>query len=224
MFMLLINNVQLVSLLLILPIFSTVAKTKTYQVEILIFETQDEAALSQGWPLKPGKPSIINVVHIDSDKQANFTALTDDALKLVSSKRKIENNYHLILHKGWRQTVTDKESAFGVHVTGGSQYHHDKQEIFEVEGLITLTHTRQLNIDTDLVFRKPMQLISKNGQMGKFAEITDKTNWEKLPNTKLQAFRLTDSSHVTLSDMHYIDHPLYGVIILITPEKTEKLS
>ena len=200
---------------------------KWYRVEVLIFETKDKQALAEEWPINPGMPSFTNAVSLGSDPAIEFGQLSDGHLALLDAKRKIQKNYHLVLHKAWRQTISDKEHAQKVHLIGGKNFGGEGAN--EVDGILRLSSGRFLHVDADLLFRKPMKVIMppvSGEQAGttisaKFAEVANRNVWQNEPDTKLQSFRMKESSRVKLEEIQYIDHPMYGMIIMVTSEKTD---
>jgi len=135
------------------------------------------------------------------------------------------------MHKGWRQMLSDKETATSIHLLGGQPFSDSLSESksYEVDGMIKLSGGRFINVDTDLLFYKPIKLISPTNPelspsentegMARFAEVSLK-NWKNEFGARLQAFRLKESSRLKADEMHYIDHPLYGIIIVVSPEKS----
>ncbi|MBS0289454.1 MAG: hypothetical protein JSS07_05410 [Proteobacteria bacterium] len=185
-------------MLIILLLSSNYALAQTqkhYHVEILIFESKEKEDL-QAWPIDPGKPSLNNTISLVQDPEADFGQLSDNSLVLNNAKKRIQKNYHLVLHKGWRQTITDKEHAPKIHLFGGKALsdNNGAAGMHEVDGIVRLSLGRNIYIDTDL-------LLSKSTL------------------NKMQSFRLIESSKIKPDEITYIDHPLYGIIVMVIPEK-----
>lgn len=209
-------------------ITSIKAQDKWYHVEILVFENNDKNALAEEWPLDPGKPALKQAMTLVTEPNTEYSQLDDKQLLLNAAKRKIQNNYRLILHKGWRQILTDKGHAQNVRLIGGKQYSNNDMtgempiggNQYEVDGIIRFSGGKFLHVDSDLLFRKPVTIVSPEGATtAKFTEIADKNNWQNQPNAKLQTFRMKESARLRLEEIQYIDHPLYGVIIMVSQEK-----
>lgn len=214
-------------MLLIFPFLVNAQAEKWYRVEVLIFENNDKQALTEEWPLNPGLPSFANAVNLNSDPTIEFGQLSDGHLALIDARRKIQKNYHLVLHKAWRQTIGDKEHAQKVHLIGGKDF--GGSTAHEVDGILRLTSGRYLHVDADLLLRKPMKVIlppmsadqTETAISAKFADVANRNLWQNEPGVKLQSFRLKESSRVRLEEIQYIDHPMYGMIIMVTSEKTD---
>jgi hypothetical protein len=201
----------------------TNAGEKWYRVEILVIEAKDKSALAEEWPLEPGKPSLSNSVSLNSDLQTDFDQLPNNQLTLGNAKKRLQQNYRLIMHKGWRQKLADRENAPKIHLHGGQIYNTDDEE---VDGIIKLSAGRYIHVDADLLFHKPMRIVSGTedpNSTARFAEVANRQNWQNDPSARLQAFRLKETSRLKADEVHYIDHPLYGIIIVVSPEK-EKLT
>lgn len=175
----------LIFLMLLLCMGQAIAKEdKWYRVEMIIFEMQDKNGLTAQNNL--GTPSFANAISLNTEPNADFSLLTDKQLSLHDAKQRIQKRYPLIMHKGWRQLITDKEHAQKVHVTSNINNN-------EVDGIVRLSMGRNLNVDTDLLFRK-----------------TGSDN----------TFRLKETSRLRADEITYIDHPNYGVLVMVSPEKT----
>lgn len=156
---------------------------KWYRVEMIVFEMGDKNAASE--TSDPGMPSFTNAVSLTTEPNAEFSLLTDKQLSLNNAKQRIQKRYPLVLHKGWRQVITDKDHSQKVRLTGGKND--------EVDGTVRLSLGRNLNVDADLLFKK---IGSAN------------------------VYRLKESSRLHPDEIAYIDHPNYGVIVMVTPEKS----
>lgn len=233
--------------LLLLPLTSSICYAKTdraYRVEVLIFETQDKNALAEEWPLDPGKPAIASALNLASEPGAEYSQLPDNQLMLHDAKRKIQKRYPLVLHKGWRQVITDKDHAQRVHLVGGKVFNRtsvsggaDSQSNvsgqmsvgspqYEVDGTIRFIASKYLHVETDLLFRKPMKMVTaeagigaelNSGSSARFAEVA--SNLQQQDNVRLQAFRLKETNRIKMDEIQYIDHPFYGVMVMVSPEK-----
>lgn len=194
-----------------------------YRVEVLVFETKDKNALTEDWPADPGKPMLTNSVNLVSDPTVQYGQVADNQLVLTDVKKRIQKNYRLVLHKGWRQPISDKEHAQSVHLLGGKYFGHDEAQAdnyHELDGIVRFTAGHYLHVDADLLFKKPMKILSgEAATTARFAELSDKTNWQNQPDVKLQSFRLKEISRLKMDEIQYIDHPMYGVIVMVTPEK-----
>ncbi len=201
---------------------------KWYRVEVLVIESKDKSALAEEWPLDPGMPLLANAISLDSVSNTDISPLTENQLTLTRAKKRLQQSYRLIMHKGWRQTISDKTTAHNIRLVGGQNYAADDAKS-EVDGIIKLSTDRYMNVDADLIFYKPIKIAAdssielgvtpENQGTAHFVE-TPLQNWQNDPQARLQPFRLKGSSRLKADEIHYIDHPLYGIIIVVSPEKT----
>ena len=89
-----------------------------------------------------------------------------------------------------------------------------------LDGTVEFTQSRYLHLAVDLVYRVPVASgyegtdAPTNGTEG---EATDGSG--AVPMTWLQPYRLEESRRVAAGELHYFDHPVFGVIALVTPYK-----
>lgn len=244
---------SLALVLLMLSCFKTYAKEEQwYQVEVLIFENLDKAGLQESYPLNPGQPNVSAAKRLldassTSDEAQNYIQVNNDALQLNDAKEKIQKqgSFRIILHKGWRQRISDKNLSDTLRLVGGKSYSSRggsdtqlddalganadvKQSAYEVDGTIRVSKSRYLHVDTDLILTKPMRVLStatgvqgslNAGTSATFTNVSNRNAWQQEANARLQAFRLKQSIKMKSSDVQYIDHPLYGMLVTIKPEK-----
>ena len=91
------------------------------------------------------------------------------------------------------------------------------QGLYEFEGKITITLSRYLHAYTDLVFRRPrlsLDAVSSNTPQDQYLAAYA-ADTRILNNHRLQEHRRMRSKN-----LHYLDNPEFGMLILITPYKT----
>lgn len=250
---------SLIVAVLMLSCFSAYAKEdQWYQVEVLVFEHLDKAGLQESYPLNPGRPNLSAARSLlDASKaqsaggeMQNYVLVSNDALKLNDAKDKIQKQgtFRVILHKGWKQKISDKGLSESLRLVGGKSYSSKgssagddmqqndtlganadvKKSAYEVDGTIKVSKSRYLHVDTDLILTKPMRVLStatgvqgslNAGSSATFANVSNRSAWQQEANARLQSFRLKQSIKMKSSDVQYIDHPMYGMLVTIKPEK-----
>ena len=178
-----------------------------FNVELVIFEHLDPQAIrAESWRQEEELP-FIEGTHVltpssKSKKNASLPPYAELAFKLLPSKDRYLNKatkemadsqlYKPLLHIAWRQPVLDKEQAKPVHIRSQGN---------TIDGLITLSLARYLHLDADILYHhKTANFTSDNDQ---FAGI--------------QTFRLKESRRMRSKELHYFDHPMFGMIVKITP-------
>lgn len=207
-----------------------------YDVEIIIFRHHDLfGASKENWPLDPGEPDFVNATkllpslprRLSSAQTARlrkplaFTRLRSDELRMNDQLDRLlkSKGYEPLMHMGWRQPGYDREQAKAVHISGGipmarESDQGDQSQMLEliyydnklegppppiINGTITLVRSRYLHFETDLVYHNTLP--EQKGDI-------------HLPT---RYFRMQTSRRMRSTEINYIDHPMFGILVLITP-------
>lgn len=167
-----------------------------YDIEIVIFEdVRSKYSDSESWPLIPEE-------YVATDKNASgsrvmqsdkrIKILQDESLRLSSEIRRIEesNEYKVLIHTAWRQPGLDKPSSFPVHIATNKQA--DNDTISYIEGDVTLVMSRYLHVSGNLMLYK-------------------ESNGGYVP------YPISFDRRMRSREKHYIDHPMVGILVLVTP-------
>lgn len=206
----------------------------TYRVELVLFEhTDPNAFYSESWPQDAGLPDMNGAVDVFAGERGPgkaFRALPgsngelDDVAKLLDNSER----YHVILHRVWQQTGLDADKAVPVVIHGGTDYapnypqlmaprwEYDAQGILveipgparleQVDGWVKVVLGRYLHVYTDLAYRKPVML-----------EHTDPVTQQVTRTPDLYTIRVQEKRRMRSRELHYLDHPLLGMLVKITP-------
>ena len=189
-------------------LFSSVAMAATptpagkwYQVEVLIFEQPPHPPVEETMPLVTGLPAMQHAVDLQPFQPEiagdNFIILPESEWKLMELHKKVSR---VLLHVRWRQWLTGQSTAIPVHLYGGPAY-GDPAELslypypWALEGTLTLWMSRYLHVEADLVYQ------------------------QKDAKDHLHPYRLTETRRLRSNELHYLDHPSFGMLIQLTPEK-----
>lgn len=147
--------------------------------------------------------------------------LSESSYKLTGEEKKItlSRNFKLIHHVAWRQSFAAK--AIPIQVRGGKfmvdleaagltepelniydeHYITQHAKIWELNGVLAVTPLKApyLRVKAEFMFNP----------MGKSGAIQ-----ERLPTN---SFYLIQQARVRQNELYYFDHPLFGVIVLISP-------
>ena len=166
----------------------------------------DELEQEAGYPVDN---NVINIIDIQQE------ILSEQAKVLNRSSR-----YNILLHKAWRQTGLDKNSVINIPIDSkdfsfksaaqnnslidiGSLEHNATESIQSyVEGNITIELARYLHFYTDLTYHKLIY------------EVSPLDN-QQLVQTK--AFSIETHRRMRSKKLHYIDHPLMGILVMVIP-------
>ncbi len=165
--------------------------------------------------------------------------MPEDKMQLISQRNRLERrkNFRIMFHEAWNMPVYDREHSTPIHIRGGEQY----DNLFELEGSINLSVARYLHLDTNLYLREfEASQSSDQTNVPGFSEllsnknsstaILPSSNLTPNPSLALLGFRqyrvdtiipLQQSRRMRSGDLHYIDHPRYGILIQLTPYNAE---
>jgi len=197
------------NLLLLLSTASTHAATKQYNIEMIIFEDTSSRYLnSERWPIihqpeedkpaeQPENNSLVNITHHASD------ALAEYVTKLKNSRQ-----YKVLLHQSWQQTGLSNTDAVDIQIdtSAGENTGNDAESISSnVQGTIKLILGRYLHIHTDLLYNR----LNEEYQPAS----------PTLNSKVFNQFQIKSQRRMRSNELHYIDHPLLGILVLVTPIK-----
>ena len=191
------------------------ASDRWFTIEIIVFDDlQDESLHAEHWPADPGEPSLQGAVELtrslggepeDAAHAFRLVNRSDLSLNDVWNALRRSARYRPFMHSGWRVPGLQHGAARPAHVSshlgdsGAAAAEHGGGERPAVQGTVKVSLARYLQVDVDLVYIRPA--IAEAGA----------------PNTAPTRFPLALKRRMRSKELHYIDHPLFGVLILITP-------
>ena len=222
------------------------AAASEYDFEIIIFEdTSGKYKDAEQWPewSPESRPddtqadmsapsSIKNIPAGLSDQKGypqanaviNITPIESIGLDKYVQKLRQSNRYHVLVHKSWRQaglsdntsvsipidSRVDNDSTSGAVVPlllGSSATRQEKTT--GIHGEIKLVLGRYLHLYTDLVYQQP--------------RTQPLPVWQTLNTSPYKDYPIRFHRKMRSKELHYIDHPLVGILVMALPvEKTEE--
>ena len=195
------------------------ASDRWFSVEIVVFDDlQSESRHVEHWPADPGEPSLRGAVELMHPNEADpegtlhayrLMASSELSLGAVRNRLRRSARYRPLLHMGWRLPGLSSDAARPVHVGPGpgegeaGAAKPAGAERATVHGTMTVSLARYLQVDVDLLYTRPA---------GGEAAAPDTA-----PDTTPARFRLVSERRMRSGELHYVDHPLFGVLILLTP-------
>ncbi len=191
------------------------ASARWFTVEIIVFDDLGGEGLhAEHWPADPGEPSLRDAIELtplhegEPDEAVHaYRLLNRSTLALDDVRRSLRRSarYRPFLHVGWRLPGLPHGAARPAHVSprlvdrraGGTG--PDGVGRPAVQGTVKVSVARYLRIDLDLVYSRP-----GNGET-------------ETPEAAPAKFRLVSERRMRSGELHYIDHPLFGVLVLIRP-------
>lgn len=214
-----------------------------YQVEMIVFTRKDEAG-QEHWPRNiklryPG--NWVELKNPDSGIDFNkdqFYVLPATERTLNSQAQKIQRSgrNEVLFHNAWRQIITNKNNAKAIIITGGQSLGKHQS----LAGSIRLSVATYLELQTNLWYAEFENNIGQdiNQQWPEIPMPPNKSEMEleqALANDRAQQIGTNGSTasgnnfvtrniillqqerDMRSSEIHYIDHPVVGIIIQIKP-------
>ena len=164
-----------------------------------------------------------------------YPLVTNKDFKLTKQETKLMDSgqYRPVLHVAWRQPVLSQETAKAVHIFSSMtqtdalasssetpdlppdtellpQTDGDGAALLNIiDGTIKIAQGKYLHMDLDLLYRTKAATRNEVDIFGFRKE-------EDLPSV----FRMQQSRRVRSGELHYFDHPVFGVIAIMTPTST----
>jgi hypothetical protein len=208
---------KLILILLLLPCLLSAAQL--YKVELIVFSHVTAAGLnSETWPIPAMLPDLKNVENLMPAEtppgvyqvlpSSEFT-LNRDAAELAKTK-----DYPVLVHLAWLQSGQATRESPRVHIVGGPGYDANGQVVAEgqpaqfwaVDGFVRVSRPYTFQVDANLVLTVPKNIVH-----GLTAKLTQ--------DVPVYQFTLIQSDHPKLKEVYYFDHPLFGMLLQITPVK-----
>ena len=213
----------LASLLLLSTSLSLHAKD--YEIEVILFthtaginQPSEQAVLRQIEPKRNGKYL---------GKKGSVRALSRERYRMGGIARRLTSSpeYKVLKHIAWRQPALSKRQAYPIQIRAGKDYQGEfptrsyrpvefgdttqssgSRAVYELEGTLTVTVGRYLHIYSDLVYRLP--------QRAQYASAG-------FSNRVLADYHVKSHRRMRSKELHYVDHPIVGMIVEATPIEEE---
>ena len=191
------------------------AADRWFTVEIIVFDDlRSDNLHAEHWPADPGKPSLANAIeltHLPEDALDDgvhaYRLVKPSHLTLGEVRNRLRRSAHYrpLVHAGWRLPGLSRSAARPVHVGRSLDGNEARAaqgadaERSSVHGTVTVSLARYLQVDVDLLYNRPAS--------------GDAAAASSTPTR----FRLVSQRRMRSGELHYIDHPLFGVLVLLTP-------
>ena len=202
-----------------------------YQVELILFENLSPTDVQiEQWPTYPPLPNWNNTIELrpydTTVPDLPFQLLPREALQLDKQAEHLRNHsrYHVMLHVAWTQTIPASRTPRKIHIFANSNTErrnfynssadsvhnlpaYNSNDSWQLDGTLSISRQKYFNVQTNMQFNLPLRRLTPT-QRNQF---TGHSN--SVPLHLLQTHRLRSN------ELHYFDHPAFGVIVKITPIK-----
>ena len=182
------------------------ASERWYIVEIIVFDDlEGEGLHAESWPANPGEPpsedtAEVSLLSEEAGARA-FRLVNRAALSLNDTWGALRRSarYRPLLHAGWRLRGVRRDSARVARLTPHLGADRDGPVVY---GNVRVSLARYLQLEIDLLY-------TRTRPAGDGAADPD----DAIPTR----FRLIAKRRMRSRELHYIDHPIFGVLVLATP-------
>lgn len=207
--------------LLLCTVALPIAAETWYEVELIVVAQRNPDVGNEIWPTKPLPPlpqdSLLTIPGPEQPAIAGkIAALPPENLRLTAEAQHIaaDANYELLLHTGWRQPGLPRDQApairlYAIDVPSSTAGTPDPAQetasaaLPRLDGTVRLILSRYLHLETDLRYHEPQG----TGLLSMFER----------QSAEAQPYRLSETRRMRSREVHYLDHPMFGVIALVTP-------
>ncbi len=201
------NKIRFLGSLLLLTLgmllsISAPAQDRWFQIEIIVFERlDDDGVWAETWSPDPGRPPVDESINLIAAADSTGEEAGTFAYRLLNQRSynlkdsfwglRNSKSFRPLLHYAWQQPGLSQKRARWIHL----YVPPDSTDGFapappKLDGTLRVYLTRFLHVDTDLLYQR---------------------EGTEIP-VRLQASRRMRSG-----ELHFLDHPLFGVLILVTP-------
>lgn len=226
---------------LLLASTSVLAEDSWFRVEVIIFANQDPAALSaEKWPEIHAIPESNRIAPLAqaptadtaSENIAPFSLLPKEQFNLTAERQQLQRSsqYRVLYHNGWYQPVAQTRKPKQIKINAGEILDNGMHEL---EGYLAVGRGRYLHFRPDIYLSKTVN----NADQGS-TPLTASTATPDTVNTTASAalssastaaaslfpvvpeiltVNLNQARRMRSEELHYIDHPLMGILIEVLP-------
>jgi hypothetical protein len=174
---------------------AVVAAPPIYDVEIIIFRNNANSDAGEKWTT----PASGDLSQARVFSQNEFTELSPSLYQLGDIRGGLRNSsgYTVLFHRAWRQVGYDAAHAIPYPINSLAENGRDS-----LEGSVTLIREHYLHLDVDLLL-----MTGSRAAPTQYADGPGST----------PAFHLQEKRRMRSRELHYFDHPRFGMIAVVTP-------
>lgn len=193
-----------------------------YSIEIIVFaRNAADSGQTEEWPQDQTLPDWSGAIPLTprpndmaETAQAAATPVVPaprSAYRLNGITHRLEqtsDRLEPLLHLAWRQPVTSSDKADALYLQAPFAQQESSLAVTppRVEGTITVSRNRYLHVDLDLLLRKT---VSQDYAQTGYPASGD--------YTPFRHYRMQGHRRMRSGELHYLDHPLMGVMVRIDP-------
>lgn len=188
-----------------------------YTLEVIVFETFAlKSWTEEYWPEEIEEPEIESAFSLqalldgqqnsgDMQVKSQATELTDEAARLSPKK-----GYRILFHQAWSQNTAGDQEMPKISIEGA-------YGTTNVYGTVKLYKSRYAHVDFDLNLERriPDRVMDEFIDHQKLVPTSENGNGENVPfvTPEYWAFKLKEARKIRPNQLHYLDHPQFGVLV-----------
>lgn len=233
-----IKRIQTVLLSILLSVSLNSYATDWYTVEVIIFANNDNAALDDEFWAEINEVPVKSAISLAEPSQSDadlssFQKLPASLLSLNQEQKQLTRSgrYRVLYHEGWMQPVDETQRPKPIRIRAGDILDNG---MYELDGYIGVGKGRYLHFRPDLYFSRSLSAEESNllvkSKQANAAELTETLSTTPANNDDTVAARpleifipevltvnLNQARRMRSKELHFIDHPLFGVLVEIKP-------
>ncbi len=200
---------------------------KEYDVEIIIFEDKHARYLkSEDWNQNTKETNFagnLGKLSKDGITASSFKSIKPVILKKQYKRINASSEYNVLFYGAWRQAGLEKNKAFKINIKQLKSIHTDKSKN-TLSGTFKLVLARYLHIYNQLNYQRKVTVTEDSKitatDSATSEDQTGALNKVMAPHNGL--YSLNSHRRMRSKELHYIDHPLVGMLIQINPVEKKK--
>ena len=196
------------------------AAPRWFDLEVLVFARDGMPRVNEKWPEFPELPDTTKA-------RAPASGSAPRRLSNSADRLRRQPGHTVLLHTAWRQPVGSQKRAPWIRLTDAP----DATTAATLDGMVRLSVRRYLHLDLDLVVTREVEVaITEEPITGTVAiPLAEPAATPATVTTPGAApapavtysrvrlpFRMIDSRRMRSDEVHYVDHPAFGVLVLAT--------
>ncbi|RLT93459.1 CsiV family protein [Ketobacter sp.] len=223
-----------------------------YQVSLVVFKHRNSPMGNETWPAPETlelsfPPGILELEPASEAAKSNpteekvafrSTQPLDEEFRQALRSIKLSSNYEIMTTASWNQPALDGNQAIPILIQAGNEY----AGYYELEGSITLVVSRYLHLKTDLWLSEYIQkvemvapwwetssTVTGGGDLDSpsYQEVDFSSNAYNETITRYESVRtvvLNESRRMRSGELHYLDNPMFGVLVKVVPYSPETMD
>ncbi len=196
------RSLFLLAILLGTLIISESAFARTYKVEMIVFKHDNNTAIDESNHASSNSLAEQNLKHAQLASQSKNIGLRNSLSILAKTRARLDQNgYRIISTKGWLQKSQPWSKAPVMSI-------RDNERVIK-SGFVRVYSTSLLFVDVDILFSRDPHRANTDLVSDQFTTL----------DFNQDLFYISEKRRLKLKEIHYFDHPVYGVILTVWPIK-----